>query len=291
MAYIGRNIDNLSDRAKLDAITASATATYNLLLSGAAYTPSSAESLTVSLNGVIQAPQTSYSVSGSTIIFASALTSSDTIDFILAERAIQLTTVGSGTVGSSQITADVITGQTALGAAPADTDELLISDAGTLKRVDYSYLKSANTPAFFGRKASTQGSIARATFTKVTGFTDNEIDSDTAFDGTTFTVPSGKGGKYYIFVQLYCDYGTAAGSDGEYSIASIYVNGSKVSSGLIELQGSANYIQTTCTAHTIIDLSASDTVEAYVYLKDENGGTANVAPDDSQFGGYKLIGV
>ena len=35
MAYIGRNIDNLSDRVKLDAITASATATYNLLLSSA----------------------------------------------------------------------------------------------------------------------------------------------------------------------------------------------------------------------------------------------------------------
>ena len=264
MAYIGRNIDNLSDRVKLDAITTSATATYNLLLSSAAYTPSSAESLTVSLNGVIQAPQTSYSVSGSTIIFASALTSSDTIDFILAERAITLTTIGSGTVTTANIVDDAVT------------------DAK---------IASTVTPTFFGRKASTQGSIARATFTKVTGFTDNEIDSDTAFDGTTFTVPSGKGGKYYIFVQLYCDYGTAAGSDGEYSIASIYVNGSKVSSGLIELQGSANYIQTTCTAHTIIDLSASDTVEAYVYLKDENGGTANVAPDDSQFGGYKLIGV
>ena len=150
---------------------------------------------------------------------------------------------------------------------------------------------ASNTPSFFGRKASTQGGIARATFTKVTGFTDNEIDSDTAFDGTTFTVPSGKGGKYYIFVQLYCDYGTAAGSDGEYSIASIYVNGSRISSGLIELQGSANYIQTTCTAHTMIDLSAGDTVEAYVYLKDENGGTANVAPNDSQFGGYQLIGA
>jgi hypothetical protein len=37
---------------------------------------------------------------------------------------------------------DVITGTTALGATPADTDELLLSDAGTLKRVDYSYLKS-----------------------------------------------------------------------------------------------------------------------------------------------------
>ena len=103
MAYIGRDISNLSDRVVLDNITASATATYNLLLNSVAYVPSSAESLTVSLNGVIQKPQSSYTVSGSTIVFDSALTSSDSIDFILAERAITLTTVGSGSVGTSQI--------------------------------------------------------------------------------------------------------------------------------------------------------------------------------------------
>ena len=32
MSYIGRQLNNLSDRVKLDSITASATATYNLLL-------------------------------------------------------------------------------------------------------------------------------------------------------------------------------------------------------------------------------------------------------------------
>ena len=57
MSYIGRGISNLSDRAVLDSIIASATDTYNLLLNSVAYVPSSAESLTVSLNGVIQAPQ------------------------------------------------------------------------------------------------------------------------------------------------------------------------------------------------------------------------------------------
>jgi hypothetical protein len=103
MAYIGRDISNLSDRVVLDNITASATATYNLLLNSVAYVPSSAESLTVSLNGVIQKPQSSYTVSGSTIVFDSALTSSDVIDFILAERAITLTTVGSGTVNTSHL--------------------------------------------------------------------------------------------------------------------------------------------------------------------------------------------
>jgi hypothetical protein len=35
-----------------------------------------------------------------------------------------------------------ITGATALGEEPADTDEFIISDAGTLKRVDYSHIRS-----------------------------------------------------------------------------------------------------------------------------------------------------
>jgi len=109
MAYIGRDISNLSDRVVLDNITASATATYNLLLNSVAFVPSSAESLTVSLNGVIQKPQSSYIVSGSTIVFDSALTSSDSIDFILAERAITLTTVGSGSVGTSQLSNSAVT--------------------------------------------------------------------------------------------------------------------------------------------------------------------------------------
>jgi hypothetical protein len=105
MSYIGRQISNLSDRVKLDSITTSATATYNLLLNGVAYVPSSAESLTVSLNGVVQAPVDSYTCSGSTITFASTLSASDSIDFILAERSITLQTPSAGSVGLTQLSA------------------------------------------------------------------------------------------------------------------------------------------------------------------------------------------
>ena len=47
-------------------------------------------------------------------------------------------------VVASDLDPAVITGQTALGAAPADTDEFIISDAGTLKRMDYSYIKASS---------------------------------------------------------------------------------------------------------------------------------------------------
>tara|TARA_Y100000004_G_scaffold92716_1_gene103888 strand:- start:365 stop:1045 length:681 start_codon:yes stop_codon:yes gene_type:complete len=58
-------------------------------------------------------------------------------------RALQTVNPASASVGSSQITAEMITGQTALGAEPADTDEFLVSDAGVLKRLDYSHIKDS----------------------------------------------------------------------------------------------------------------------------------------------------
>ena len=94
---------------KLDAITTSATATYNLQLNGGAYSPASANHLMVSLNGVIQAPQDSFTVSGSQIIFDSALTSSDSIDFIMAYGdVLNIGTPSDGTVTASKLTTNAV---------------------------------------------------------------------------------------------------------------------------------------------------------------------------------------
>ena len=43
-------------------------------------------------------------------------------------------------VVASDLDPTIITGQTALAVAPADTDEFLISDAGVLKRLDASLI-------------------------------------------------------------------------------------------------------------------------------------------------------
>ena len=48
--------------------------------------------------------------------------------------------VADGIISNSKLAQDIISGQTALAVAPADTDEFLISDAGTLKRLDASLI-------------------------------------------------------------------------------------------------------------------------------------------------------
>ena len=126
--------------SKLDAITASATATYNLQLDGAAYSPASANHLLVSLNGVMQAPQDSFTVSGSTITFASALTSSDNIDFIMAMGdVLNIGTPSAGTVGTSQLVNSAVTDAKIAGMAASKL-------TGALPALDGSAL-TGTTPA------------------------------------------------------------------------------------------------------------------------------------------------
>ena len=86
MPYIGTQ-PLTGQFTKLTAISAGAgglTDTYPLTKGAAAFFPATAEQLIVSLNGVTQAPNDAYTVSGSSIQFAEDLTTSDTIDYILA---------------------------------------------------------------------------------------------------------------------------------------------------------------------------------------------------------------
>jgi hypothetical protein len=99
MAYIGVQ-PRLGNFQACDAITTSATTTFNLLVGGTAIFPQSAQHCLVSLNGVLQAPISSYTISGSTIIFAAALTTDDSIDFI----TILGDTLDLGTPSDSTVT-------------------------------------------------------------------------------------------------------------------------------------------------------------------------------------------
>ena len=106
-----------------------------------------ANELALFINFVRQEPTTAYSASGTSLTLTSATSASDDMYCVFLGKAVQTVNPPNSSVGSSQVSADLITGQTALGATPADTDELLISDAGTLKRVDFSYLKTGITMA------------------------------------------------------------------------------------------------------------------------------------------------
>jgi hypothetical protein len=147
-----------------------------------------------------------------------------------------------------------------------------------------------NKPIFYGELASSQ-TITRGTDTKVTGMTTNEVDSDTAFDGTTFTVPSGKGGTYYIEGVVTGDVLTA-GQDGEEIQAMLYVDGSEVKNARMQKASNSDgkLRRVTVTVSVIKTLTATDTVELYAKINDFNAsGNGDVVSGQSSLGGYKLI--
>lgn len=142
MPYIGKS-PVAGGFHKLDNLTASATATYALTLGSAAYYPESANQLLVSLNGVIQAPQDSFTVSGSNIVFDSALTASDSIDFIVALGDV----IGVGSVTDGAITTAKL-GNNAVTSAKLDTN---IDIAGTL---DVTGALTADSGIYLGGTAA-----------------------------------------------------------------------------------------------------------------------------------------
>ena len=98
----------------LDAIsTSGGGTTFALTKDSAAYTPSAAQSLMVSLNGVTQAPIGAYSISTSNIVFASALTSDDVIDYIIVFKGevatLTIADVAAGDIAGSMLANSSVT--------------------------------------------------------------------------------------------------------------------------------------------------------------------------------------
>ncbi len=103
MPYIGKEPLH-GEYIKLDAITTSATATYNLLRGGSAFSPGTAEQCIVSLNGVTQAPGDAYTISGSTITFSDPLTDNDVINYVLVMgNNLDTGTPSAGSVTGAQL--------------------------------------------------------------------------------------------------------------------------------------------------------------------------------------------
>ena len=106
MAYIGRR-PSLGNFQVCDAIAVvDAQAAYTMQVGSVNVVPESANNMIVSLNGVIQAPISSFTVSGSTITFASNLVTGDSIDFIqILGDVLNIGTPSDSTVSLAKLTA------------------------------------------------------------------------------------------------------------------------------------------------------------------------------------------
>ena len=131
MAYIGQGLDRFSNVEKLDVITP-ATSTgagpYNLTKGGVAFTPSSADTMVISINGVVQ--YGNFTVSSSTVTFSGALVDADTCDFIYHMGTGLLSTPVDNSVSTVKIVDSNIT--TAKIANDAITNAKILNESITI---------------------------------------------------------------------------------------------------------------------------------------------------------------
>ena len=127
MAYIGTKptIGNFQICDPISVVNGQAA--YTMQVGSVNVIPQSSSHMIVSLNGTIQKPggtNPSFTVSGSTITFASNLATGDVIDFIqILGDVLDLGVPSDDTVTAAKLNNDIISGSTELASEPADTDE------------------------------------------------------------------------------------------------------------------------------------------------------------------------
>jgi hypothetical protein len=172
MAYIGQGLNRFSNVEKLDAITP-ATATgagpYNLTKGSVAFTPSSADTMVVSIDGVIQ--YGNFSVSGSTITFDAALSDSNTCDFIYHMGTGLLSTPVDGSVSTGQLADGGITPIKFSTSGISAGNVIKVNDAGTAWELGaassaeiYGFSKDSNGDLIVTTTNQGQDDISSATY-------------------------------------------------------------------------------------------------------------------------------
>ena len=410
MAYIGRE-PQIGNYQVCDAISVvNAQAAYTMQVSSVNVIPESVNHMIVSLNGVIQNPGSSYTISGATITFSSNLATGDSIDFIyllgnvldlgtpsdstvtsaklsgnlvtpgtldvngqelildanantsitadtddqidikvagaddfritantftalsgsgvvipdggltlgstaVSSTAAELNLLDGGTsVGGSITVADAdgfvvndggamktipatdvktyvggfdvssITGATALAAEPATTDEFVLSDNGTLKRIDFKHM--SNTPAFEAVFNSQVSGVSDNTYTKA-AYNAESYDTDNAYDASAYRFTPGVAGKYYVYMNIIFD---AQGVDKFHSCeVAIYKNGSIHRKAYFDQYD--NYLAYAKTPYLAcsVTLDDDDYVEGYL-LFNVTTGTNHRINTGGVFGAFRLIG-
>jgi hypothetical protein len=106
MAYIGKT-PVIGNFQKCDSIAVvNGQAAYTLQVGGTNVSPQSENHMLVSLNGILQAPVDSFTVSGSTLTFASNLVTGDVIDFVMIlGNVLDLGVPSDNTVSLAKLTA------------------------------------------------------------------------------------------------------------------------------------------------------------------------------------------
>jgi hypothetical protein len=216
MAYIGKT-PVLGNFVKLDAISVvNGQAAYTMQNGGVNFTSyDNVNQFLVSLNGILQSPTDSFTVSGSTLTFASNLSTGDVIDFVM----VLGNTLDVGTPSDNTVTT----------AKLADSSVSLAKLTATGTKDATTFLRGDNTFAEAGGGKINQ-------IVQVVTNTSHYISTTTSYtdiNGMTLNItPSATSSKILVMV---CLHGDGDGADRGYQLkiirdtTDIFTDGSKKS--------------------------------------------------------------
>ncbi len=145
MPYLGRQIARGQNR-KIDDVSSSfngGTATFNLRVDGDPVYPASTQQLFVSVGGVMQSPGTDFTVSGDQVTFTTAPAGGLSFFALMQGDAVDMNTPGDGTVTTSKIGDDQITGAKLADNITIATTSTVSDAAGNLRDIPQNAKTSA----------------------------------------------------------------------------------------------------------------------------------------------------
>jgi len=222
-----------------------------------------------------------------TTIPAGGITDSAVTTAKINADAVTAAKIADDAISEEHLDATAITGSTELAATPADTDEILISDAGTLKRIDFSHIKGQLMTPVFKATLPSNANINNATASKMALGTEN-LDTGGVYNTSTYRFTPTVEGYYLFIVSAMIHYGNDAG---EYGDVSVYKNGNKVIASRTSVeaggQGLSNTLQAVGTTHMN---GSGDYAEPYLYHNYGSGRDLESNEDYTYFMGFRITG-
>tara|TARA_R100000406_G_scaffold7324_1_gene4846 strand:+ start:62 stop:613 length:552 start_codon:yes stop_codon:yes gene_type:complete len=142
-----------------------------------------------------------------------------------------------------------------------------------------------NRPAFEATTSVNQ-SISDNVTTKIT-FDGTAFDTDNAFNtsNSTFVVPTGKGGVYYLRGQARCP----GADDGEVVQIQFKKNDNSILKSLERRDASATNQHKKARTSILEQLAEGDVIDLHIYQN--SGGSQTLTKSEVSFEGFRLIGA
>jgi len=208
-------------------------------------------------------------VDGLNIKDSKLVTANSVVASNITDANITTAKIADDAITAAKINNDIISGTTALDERPADADEFLLSDNGTLKRLNYEFIKPASH--FFRVYQSSQQTLANNTTTTFSLNAEN-VDNKNGFASNVYTIQAGGAGQWIFYAQVIPETDT---STGEINIRSRYTpSGGSVETTAYGAARLAGAYSSTATSFETINVNVGDTISWQI--RQSSGSNLNI---------------